>query len=206
MKILRYTGIGILSFILLLFIISLFLPKKVTISSSMLIHCQQDVAFDLVNDLKKWDSWAVWNKMDPNWKLTYLDKTKGEGAGYRWESNNDSVGRGSLTVLTSIPNDSIYIRMDIQGWGSTYSFYSFKKVNDSTQVTVGFYQDFAWNPFTKLIFSFMDMTKSIETDFDINLNNMKQILEKMPESNLKKVLTEATQEESMNSSESTNSK
>ncbi|MEP6793643.1 MAG: SRPBCC family protein, partial [Saprospiraceae bacterium] len=51
--------------ILALILFSLLLPKEVTISRSITVSAPIDRVFDQVNDLRNWEKWSPWKRMDP---------------------------------------------------------------------------------------------------------------------------------------------
>ena len=58
--------------------------------------------FDQVNDLRKWDNWSPWAKLDPAAKVSFEGAKAGTGAVFKW-SGNDKIGEGKMTVTDSSP-------------------------------------------------------------------------------------------------------
>src|SRR5262245_8304270 len=71
-------------------------PANFRVARSLAIAAPPDAVFPHVNDLKKWEAWNPWGKIDPNMKLTYAGPASGVGASYSWAGNNE-VGEGRST-------------------------------------------------------------------------------------------------------------
>src|ERR1051325_293703 len=97
MKILKKIGIAILSLIVLLVVISFFLPGNMNVERSVVINAPAPVVFDQVNTLKNWEQWSPWQMMDSTMKITYSGPASGKGAGYSWTSKDMGVGTMTLT-------------------------------------------------------------------------------------------------------------
>jgi len=67
--------------------------------------------FPRVNDLRQWDDWSPWAKLDPNAKISFEGPLAGPGAMFHW-SGNDKVGAGTMTITESKPNERIATRTD----------------------------------------------------------------------------------------------
>ncbi len=137
MKILKYILIGLAVVVGLVLIGSWFLPAKVHVVRTSVIKAQPDTLFNLANELKNWNKWSAWARIDPagtTWQ--YSDSTKGVGAWYTWASKNDKVGNGKLTILSSEPNKYIKNQMDFGDMGSSYSEVFFEPVPEGTKMTM----------------------------------------------------------------------
>ncbi|EDM44882.1 hypothetical protein SCB49_02139 [unidentified eubacterium SCB49] len=77
------------------------------VAESKIINAPTALVFNNVNDFKNWQSWGPWMKSDPYMKITYAEKTSGEGGSYSWTSDIIEVGNGSMTSLKVIPNKEI---------------------------------------------------------------------------------------------------
>ena len=86
MRILRGILFSLLGLLLLLLIVSFFLPSKVNVTRSATINAPADRIFAEVNDFKNWHKWMPWSEKDPTMKFIYDATTAGKGAGYCWKS------------------------------------------------------------------------------------------------------------------------
>lgn len=104
MRILKY-----LIFLLLIFTIGLAIyvaiqPDDYKVIKTRVIKAPPSLIRSYIDDYTKWDQWGVWNLNDPEMKLTYGDRYKGDSAVCHWDSN--VYGSGSITT-TYFSKDSI---------------------------------------------------------------------------------------------------
>lgn len=125
MKFVKYffATIGIL--LLLLLAVSLFLPDKAHLERSIEINADAAVAFDMINDLKRWKEWSPWYEKDSLTQWQFSEFTVGEGSWYSWNSNNPDVGKGKLTIAESKPNLLIKTNMAFDDMGISFSDFIF---------------------------------------------------------------------------------
>ncbi len=103
MKILKYTGIGLLFVIVLILIVALFTPNKVVYEKSISIYAPLEIVWENVNSLDDLDSWSPWNALDPDIKMEMKGTDGTVGAKLRWESDVDEVGAGTQTITKIEP-------------------------------------------------------------------------------------------------------
>ena len=175
MKVLKPIGIGILIIVLLAFSISLFLPSKIIIKRSTIVHSSEQIVFDQVNNLKNWEKWSPWAELDPNMETTYNDISSGEGASYTWQGNNDKVKSGTLTIVSSIPCESIITSLDFGKEGKGNGKWVFEKQSDGTKVTWSMEADMGWSPVGKIFGQLMD--KFLGPTFEAGLEKIKNVSE-----------------------------
>ena len=66
MKILKTILIVIVVLVALAAIVGMFMSSDVRVERSMEMKATPDALYNQVNNLKNWDNWMPWNKMDPN--------------------------------------------------------------------------------------------------------------------------------------------
>jgi hypothetical protein len=98
MRILKRLLVFLVVLIVLLIIVAFFLPKNVHVERTVASKASPEAVYGYLNNLKTYDEWMPWNKIDPNMKKTWGDKSEGTGAWYSWTSDNSSVGKGKLTT------------------------------------------------------------------------------------------------------------
>jgi uncharacterized protein YndB with AHSA1/START domain len=174
-KILIVIGVIVVVFV----IIVALQPAEFHIARTATIAAPAEVVFAQVNELKKWDAWSPWIKIDPAMKQTYEGPASGKGAISRWAGNNQ-VGEGSMTITESRPNE--LIRFDLEFIkpmaGTSTSEFTFKPEGNRTTVT--------WsmsgrnNFIAKAMCLFMNMDKMVGGEFEKGLAQMKSITETAP--------------------------
>jgi hypothetical protein len=152
-------------------------PDELNIARSTTIAAPAPAVFDQVNDLRKWDNWSPWAKLDPAAKVSFEGAQAGQGAVFKW-SGNDKIGEGKMTVTDSRPGDFVKIKVEfIKPFeGSNVSEFSFKPDGNRTAVT--------WsssgrndNFFMKAICLVMNMQKTLGGEMEKGLAQMKSVVE-----------------------------
>lgn len=111
-------------------------PPETRIVRSATIAAPPDVIFSHINDLRKWDAWSPWAKLDPNAKVAFDGPEAGKDASFTWSGNNE-VGEGRMTIVESRPSDLVKLRLDFtKPFASTSTTeFTFKPEGDKTMVT-----------------------------------------------------------------------
>ena len=119
MRFLKRLLVFLVVLIVLLVIVAFFLPKNVHVERSVTSKASPEAVYGYLNNLKTYDEWMPWNKIDPNMKKTWGDKSEGQGAWYSWVSDNSNVGKGKLTITESQPATSVKTSLDFEGQGTS---------------------------------------------------------------------------------------
>ncbi|MCF8253251.1 MAG: GyrI-like domain-containing protein [Bacteroidia bacterium] len=180
MKTFKITLIAILSLLILLVIVSLFLPNKVHVERSIEINGKPKQAFKLVNQLKEWSKWDPWHQLDSNTVWTYSEVEQGVGASYSWKSNNPNVGEGSLSIIEAIPDSMVKSEMKFGGMGISIATFYFEPTESGSKVTWAMDSEEKGMPIWMIPMSryfklFMD--KMIGPEFEKGLVNLKNQVE-----------------------------
>jgi len=156
MKILKTILIVIVVLVALAAIIGMFMSADVRVERSMEMKAAPDAVYNQVNNLKNWDNWMPWNKLDPNWERTWGEKTEGEGASYSWKSSKKEVGEGTITITKSVPNEAVETNLHFEGQGDATGNYDIVKTDAGTKFTWGMNMNMGSNPFKRLMGGMMD--------------------------------------------------
>jgi hypothetical protein len=99
-RFLKFAGLGLVAMVTGLTVVGLFLPRQWHVERSVVINAAPEHIHPLVEDLKAWQSWAVWTKdMDPEVKDEYGGPASGVGAWWAW--NGPKMGHGKMTITKS---------------------------------------------------------------------------------------------------------
>jgi hypothetical protein len=154
-------------------------PADYNVTRSIIINATPVKAFDNVNDFHRWNAWSPWAKLDPNMKATHEGSPSGKGAIYKW-IGNDKVGEGKMTILDSLPADTVKIKLDfLKPFEDTAeTTFTFKPENvQATQTKVTWSMAGKKNFFAKAICLFTSMDKMLGPDFERGLANLKSTTE-----------------------------
>ncbi len=168
MKIAKNILLGFVGLLVLLFVISIFLPSKFKVERSLTINKPADSLFNKVNILKNWEQWDPWQKKDPTMVSTYLGPEGGIGATHNWTGKD---GSGTLTILQSISPDIVIYQLQFEGFDPMQSRIEFDSLTDSTtKVTWITEGDMGNNPIKKYFGVMMD--KMMGPDYEAGLANL----------------------------------
>ena len=70
-------------------------PDEYRVERTVTIVAPAGEVFGNVNNLRKWEAWSPWAKLDPDAKVAFEGPEAGEGATMTWDGD-DNVGAGRL--------------------------------------------------------------------------------------------------------------
>lgn len=168
--------IGIAAIIIVFLVVVAMQPADFRVTRSLAIAAPPEAVFPHVNELKKWEAWNPWGKIDAAMKLTYEGPASGVGAAYAWVGNNQ-VGEGRMTITESRTNELVQFKLEFYKpmAGVSTAEFSFKPEGNQTAVT--------WtmtgknNFIAKAFCMFMSMDKMIGGQFEKGLGDLKSLAE-----------------------------
>ena len=86
-------------------------PADYRLTRQTVIAAPAATIFPHVNDLRQWEDWSPWAKLDPNARVSFEGPPAGVGAMFHW-AGNDKVGVGTMMITESKPNERIATRTD----------------------------------------------------------------------------------------------
>lgn len=104
---------------------------------SRMIEAPATLLYNEVHDFKTWQNWSAWTNAE-DMKITATERTKGEGSGISWKS--DDLNDGSLVTESSIPNRSIEQKMLLNTSVTDIKsnvYWNFEPSENGTMVTWG---------------------------------------------------------------------
>jgi hypothetical protein len=169
----------LLTAIVVLAIVVAMQPADFRVERSATMSAPPQSVFVQVDDLRKWEAWNPWQKLDPAMKMTYAGPPSGPGASYAWTGNNQ-VGEGRLTITESRPNDLVRIKLEFMKplAATNTATFTFKPQGNQTAVTWS--MEGRNNFLAKAINLFMNMDRMVGGQFERGLADMKKIAEAAP--------------------------
>ena len=167
---------GVIALLAILAIIVAMQPSDFRVTRSMKMAASPQAVFNQVNNLKRWEQWSPWAKLDPNVKMQYEGPEEGAGAKYSWEGNSQ-VGAGSNTITESKPDEMIRMNLHFikPMEGTNTVDFTFEPKGESTLVTWSMYGP---NNFIgKAIGLVMNCDKMVGDSFTEGLTSIKHIVE-----------------------------
>ncbi len=179
MKILKTLLLIIAVLLAIFLILGLIAPRKVDVSRELVINAPVEKVFGTVNELKTWEHWSPWRQKDSTLKVTYGEKTSGEGASYSWTSENSGSGKYTIAKVNP-PHELISaIQFEMQG-NEGEGYWEFEEQGTgSTKVQWGLRFDMPY-PFNAMLL-FQDMDGAIGPDFELGLDKLKAYIEEQAE-------------------------
>ena len=168
--------IGLVAVVVIFVIVVATRPSEFRVSRSVTMNAPAAAIFPHVNELKKWEPWSPWMKLDPNAKSTFEGPEGGKGAAMTWAGNNE-VGEGKMTITESKPNELVRFHLEFYKpmAGTSEAEFTFKPEGSGTTVT--------WsmsgknNFIAKAMCMFMNMDEMVGGQFEKGLNSIKATVE-----------------------------
>jgi len=167
-------------------------PSTYVVQRSATISAPPNIVFAQINDLRAWDAWSPWSKLDPNSKTTFSDPSAGKGASFSWDGN-DRIGAGTMTILESKPDEIVAIDQEFTRPFAGKSRVAFVLRPEGMGTVVQWKMDGVNDFIGKAICMFMDMDAMVGKDFEQGLANLKAVTEQQAASQ-NPTTTEAAQE------------
>lgn len=176
---LTYILLGLLALVGLFLIVVAMQPSEFRTTRSATMAAPASAVFPYVNDLRKFQEWSPWARMDPTCKTTFEGPAAGEGAKFHWAGDNQ-VGEGGMTIVESRPHELVRIRLEfLKPFQATNTAeFLFQPEGDRTRVTWSMFGKN--NFFFKAFGLFVNCDKMIGSQFEEGLANMKAIVETRP--------------------------
>ena len=179
MKFLKRFAMVIVMLILVWMVLALIAPKNVHVERSKVMQTDASVVFGQINTLKNWKTWSFWDQIDTKtMKDSWEGPESGVGAVHKWESPNDSVGTGSLTISKSEENKFVETQLHFEGKGEGVGGWKIADTTGGVKVTT--YIDFGMPFIMRPMCFFMNMDKMLGPDFVRSLDNLDAKCANMP--------------------------
>jgi uncharacterized protein YndB with AHSA1/START domain len=151
-------------------------PDSYQVTRSITMAASPEVVFPKVNELRQWEPWNPWGKLDPKMQLTYAGPPSGVGASYAWVGNGQ-VGSGRMTTTTCQPNQRICFKMEFfkPMAGVSEAEFTFEPVGGGTKVTWSIVGRSSFP--AKAVGLIMSMDKMIGGQFEKGLAALKKLSE-----------------------------
>lgn len=151
-------------------------PDEFRVARSIRIAAAPQNVHALIADFTQWPRWSPYEHRDPAMKRTLGATTKGRGAVYSWDGNNE-VGAGRMEILDDSPA-RIVIQLDFIRPFEGHNIAEFVMSPSGSEVEVTWAMSGPAKLVTKLMGLVVDMDKMIGRDFEAGLANLKSESEK----------------------------
>jgi len=153
-------------------------PASFRISRSTLVAAPPEAVFAEVNDLRRWNDWSPWAKLDPQIEQIYEGPPTGIGGVSRWKGNAQ-VGEGRMEITESVPPECVTIQLDFIKPFQARNFAQFVfESQGHHQTLVTWAMSGKKNFMMKLFHLLMNMDKMLGKQFDQGLSQLKKVAER----------------------------
>jgi uncharacterized protein YndB with AHSA1/START domain len=173
---LKKTGMWLGILLLAVILFSFLLPTEVTVSREIRINAPMDRVFEQVNDLRNWEKWSPWKRMDPMMEMTFSNPPVGQGAFYKWVSQDKQLGSGTLTLATVTNNEEIVTALHHEDWGDSSSTFTFGNKGKEVLLTWKMTNQVGVMPWSR--YGALAMKGALKKQFDQGLEGIKFYAEK----------------------------
>lgn len=166
-----------LAFIALLFIIVIAgQPCEFKVTRTAKMPAPPEKVFPHVNDLRQWEAWSPWAKLDPDAKSSFSGPEAGAGATMAWEGNR-KIGVGKMTITESQTGGIIRFRLDFEKPMKATNTAEFTFLPDGGQTCVTWSMT-GKNSFGGKVFGLlMNCEKMVGGQFEQGLASLKSLVE-----------------------------
>ncbi len=98
------TAICLGSVAAVLLLLGLTLPHQYSVRRHIVINADSRIIHNYVNDLRQWEKWVPWTRIDPALRIIPGRLHRGPGAWQTWQGRD---WQGQLIVTHSAPNEGI---------------------------------------------------------------------------------------------------
>jgi hypothetical protein len=151
-------------------------PNEFCVTRSTGIVVPPERIFPHINDLRKWEAWSPWAKMDPACKYTFEGPPAGIGAISAW-AGNKKAGEGRMTIIESRPSSLIRIKLEFLKPFKATNTAEFTFKPEGNQTLVMWSMSGKNNFFFKAFGLFVNCDKLIGGDFEKGLAALKAVAE-----------------------------
>jgi hypothetical protein len=152
-------------------------PDEFVVSRAKRMSATPERIFSHVNELKKWEDWSPWAKLDPKAKSTFDGPAAGVGSSMAWDGNK-KVGAGKMTITESQPSSLVGIRLEFLRPFQATNAAEFNFVPESAQTLVTWRMTGKNNFFFKVFSLLMNCDDMVGKDFEKGLASLKVVVEK----------------------------
>lgn len=151
-------------------------PDEFKLVRSTKMSAPPEKIFPHVNNLRLWDAWSPWAKLDPNAKNSFEGPASGVGAAMSW-SGNKKIGEGRMTITESMPSELIGFRLDFVKPFKTTTTAEFAFRPEGSQTRVTWSMSGKSNSFAKVFGLLMNCDDLAGRDFEKGLARLKAVAE-----------------------------
>jgi uncharacterized protein YndB with AHSA1/START domain len=154
-----------------------FKPDSFRLSRSATIAAPPDKVFALINDLRRFNEWNPFARLDPQNSITYDTVTAGVGGAYNWQGEKSGAGR--MQITESVPAQRVTAKLDFSKPLEAHNLVDFTvQAQGDKGSTITWTMHGPMPYLNRLMTIFFDMDKTVGKEFEAGLANLKMLAEK----------------------------
>ncbi len=169
----RNIGLILVAIVAVLAGVGFVLPAKMHIETQVVVQASPQLAFQTLSNIREFNAWSPWVKMDPAATYKYTGPESGEGASMSWTSQK--MGSGAMTILSAMPTH-IDVALEFADKSISKSWFDLAPEGSGTKITWGFesppYGLALWERYFGVA-----MTPEIKKEYKAGLADLKTYLE-----------------------------
>lgn len=160
-------------------IVGVALPDHRNVRHSVETNRPVRLVYDLLNGFQRFAEWHPLRMHDPAIKYTLEGAERGVGAVLRFESANQKIGAGTLTITDSIEDSSIEFSIDNNAYGSNKtSVFTLDERGKTVDINWEYDVDYGWNLFGR--YAGLYVSRTVGDDLKLGLANLTGLLSTIP--------------------------
>lgn len=152
------------------------LPDEFRVMRTKAMDAPIPKVFSIITNLHQWQEFSPWYKMDPAAKVEFEDKG-GVGDSMSWDSKNDQVGVGKMTITDIKPNEAVDFKLEFKKPFEGQSESNFRFRTEDGRTLVKWVMVGKRNFIMKLMSIFMNCDKTVGDQFEQGLGDLKTVAE-----------------------------
>lgn len=107
MKILKGIGIGILTLVIIYFILAFIGPSNYRVERTRLIDASPSSVWQQISNFNEWNNWSPWKEKDATMTNTVKGAPSSIGHSNSWSGTPETSGEGNMTLSSVSENESL---------------------------------------------------------------------------------------------------
>lgn len=171
--------IALLLVAVLFVIVGVVLPDHRNVRHSVETNRPVRLVYDLLNGFQRFAEWHPLRMHDPAIKYTLEGADRGVGAILRFESANEKIGNGTLTITDSIEDSSIEYAIENSAYGTNKtSIFTLDERGKTVDINWEYDVDYGWNLFGR--YAGLYVSRTVGDDLKLGLANLTGLLSTIP--------------------------
>ena len=151
-------------------------PDRFRIQRAIHINAPAEAMHAILSDLRRGAEWSPFERQDPNLKRTFTGPDTGVGSALEWEGTA-GVGAGKLTIADASPT-KIVLNLDMRKPMEGHNIVEFDLKPEGTSTNVAWSMHGPMPLIAKVMYTFMNMERSLGNEFEKGLRDLKALAEK----------------------------